>query len=128
MWNTVDFSVLVGKVLTSVKIGGDELIEFETSDGGAFRMEHDQDCCENVNIEDICGDLSGMVGQTVLTAYESSNEDPDASESGTWTFYNISTNLHFATIRWYGTSNGYYSESATFKQWVASPYDRYYSR
>lgn len=89
-----------------------DAIYFETDDQ-RFVMCHDQDCCESVSIEDICGDLSDLVGSEILHASEDSNgSSNDDDDHETWTFYNIRTNKGSVTIRWYGTSNGYYSESA----------------
>jgi hypothetical protein len=45
-----------------------------------------------------------------------SQEANDVSESGTWTFYKLSTLWANVTIRWLGQSNGYYSEEVYFEQ------------
>ena len=118
----VPFSILLGKTLVSVKRKGDDEIIWKASDSSEYRMYHSQDCCESVDIEDICGELSDLIGAPVVLAEESSNsENPPPSEYGppesfTWTFYRISAAKGTVVIRWYGTSNGYYSESVYFEQ------------
>ncbi|MDW9650814.1 hypothetical protein GOB33_22280 [Sinorhizobium meliloti] len=111
-----EFSVLLGKTLTEVRREGDEEIYFTTSEGETFMMYHSQDCCECVQIEDIEGDLQSLVGNPILVAEEASNEDPNACESGTWTFYKLATINGHVDIRWYGSSNGYYSEFVSFEK------------
>jgi hypothetical protein len=117
-----EVSELIGKTLTEVRNISDEEIRFVTVEGGEYRMFHSQDCCESVNIEDVCGDLSDLTDSPIIQAEEVSNADGPAKndwdESHTWTFYKIATNKGGVTIRWYGTSNGYYSESVDFERVV----------
>ena len=110
----VGLSALVGKTLAEVRRSGDEEMFFTTQEGETFKMYHSQDCCESVYIEDIEGDLDSLVGNPILVAEVASNDDPEASESGTWTFYKLATIKGHVDIRWYGSSNGYYSESVYF--------------
>ena len=114
----VSFNTLVGKTLTSVE-QGDAFLCFRTSTGEVYDMYHEQDCCENVDIEDICGELEWLIGSPILLANEDTNRGEvkdNYVNSCTWTFYNIATAKGHVTIRWYGSSNGYYSESVSFKQ------------
>ena len=112
MWDkNVEFNELLGKVFKSVENIDDTEIKFVTEDAQTYRMLHSQDCCEYVYIESVVGDLNDLVGNPILLAEEVSENDDNASESGTWTFYKLATIKGYVDIRWYGSSNGYYSES-----------------
>lgn len=110
----------MGKVFVEIKNDNNEVLTFTCDDGKKFYMFHDQDCCEVVTIEDICGDLRDLIGSPILMAEEeySSENPPDGFDpefgSFTWSFYKFATIKGYVTIRWYGESNGYYSESAEF--------------
>lgn len=116
-----NISELAGKTITSIEgleIESDE-VYFICSDGSKFLMYHEQDCCETVSIDDICGDVEDLLNVPILKAEEVSSEASDVERedadcSATWTFYHIHTIKGTVTIKWYGTSNGYYSERADF--------------
>lgn len=111
-----EFKDLLGKVLTGVeKIDEDALI-FTCDNGSKYKMYHCQDCCESVTIDDINGDLDDLIGTPILTADEKTNEGNSNGESETWTFYTIRTQKGSVDIKWYGESNGYYSESVDFAE------------
>jgi len=113
----VKFESLKGKTLVDVKVYI-ETIEFETLEGEIFEMFHDQDCCESVSIEEIIGDIKDLLNVPILLAEEVVQQaGPEVTaESATWTFYKLSTIKGSVTIRWYGESNGYYSESVDFRR------------
>lgn len=123
----MEFSALLGKTLVSVEVTslyGNDAIVFVDSDGQKYEMYHDQDCCESVEIESVVGDWNDLLGHPLLMAEEaSSGKAPDglvvsdyySGESETWTFYKLATVKGYVDIRWYGTSNGYYSESVYFR-------------
>ena len=114
----VDVSILKGKILKDIKIEGTESILFIDKDDIEYEMFHDYDCCENVYIEDICGDINNLIGSKIIMAEEVINRDLSPlnkfDESYTWTFYKFATVKGYVTIRWYGESNGYYSEEVDF--------------
>lgn len=121
---------LKGKVLINCEVkrngtghnGEDEILLYCLT-GEIYRMTYHQDCCATCAIEDIVGDVEDLHGLVIDAREESSDEDSpgaqkkdDYDESYTWTFYIIQTEKGAVTIRWYGSSNGYYSESASFER------------
>jgi hypothetical protein len=118
-----NISVLKDKVLKEVNNDGDTIV-FKTTNGEVYKMYHEQDCCESVYVESIVGDLDDLVGEPILRAEEAENlfdmiknadkEEEESDESYTWTFYKLATRKGYVDIRWYGTSNGYYSEGVSF--------------
>jgi hypothetical protein len=134
-----DVKELVGKTLKDVHGSeGEDAIFFLTIDGVGYVMQHNQDCCESVTIESIVGDLQDLIGTPILVAEERINAERDGKRYGTvpdfiyieawkakqdyvpdsetWTFYTFRTIKGSVDIRWYGSSNGYYSESADFER------------
>ena len=140
------FDELIGRVITKIdmKRGDDsdkDLIRFHVHDGGTWTMQHFEDCCESVDIEDIEGDINDLIDSPITMAESVSFKgdekglDKDDNlpsdialrsylqigtpyETGdasyTWTFYKFATRKGYVTIRWYGSSEGYYSEEVDF--------------
>lgn len=138
----IAFEALLGHTITKVDVidgidkddwgGGDE-IRFtlaphpDIPEGLELKMFHYQDCCEDVYVEDIAGDWEDIIGSPLTLAEEvtQTSEDEGAkpkvdpeypeypADSFTWTFYKLGTVKGYVTIRWYGESNGYYSESVS---------------
>ena len=126
MANYVDIEILKGKTLEKIegmKAGNDEIL-FYCTDGAVFKMHHYQDCCENVTIDDVCGDIEDLIGSEIIVAESNTNrENPEGvkvpesqDNSFTWTFYKLATRKGYVDLRWYGESNGWYSEDVDFEQ------------
>lgn len=115
----MNFDVLKGKIITKI-IGLEkdcEDVVFTCLDGSVYKMYHERECCESVTIEDVCGDVTDLLNAPILVAEESVKEGEDREDiykSQTWTFYKLATIKGSVDIRWYGESNGYYSERVSF--------------
>ncbi len=142
------FEDLILETLTAIEKNDDgDRLTFKTLSGREFVMYHSQDCCEHVTVEEIIGDLEDVIGEPLLMAECVSSSEPDditkwkrakekeeyekqhgkdsyytGNDSETWTFYKLATKKGFVTIRWYGSSNGYYSESVQFAE-TSEPID-----
>jgi len=121
----MNINTLIGKTLSKVENKDNEEIVFTTDEGKKYLLYHDQDCCESVTVEDICGELDDLVGSPIIQAEENSSNDENPpnvtvsdyqDNSFTWTFYRLATARGQVVIRWYGESNGYYSERVSFSE------------
>lgn len=108
------FAEIVGMTISRIDVGDDE-IRFVVDDGREYVMYHQQDCCEGVSVDDVVGDVADLIGSPVLRAEERSQSGGNADGTETWTFYEIATIKGSVTIKWYGSSSGYYSESVDFR-------------
>lgn len=111
---------MVGETIESVS-GNRNDSEFvvRTTSGLVFTFLHYQDCCEDVYLEEIIGDIDDLIGHTVVMAEETSNSDLIVGsscyqgESFTWTYYRMATERGLVVLRFFGSSNGYYAESVS---------------
>lgn len=117
--NKQELSSIVGKTITHITgYTGDDEVIFIFTDGSTMKMYHRQDCCEQVFLEDVVGDLPDLIGSPITLAEESTSPDaPEDYKSGyiheseTWTFYKFATIKGYVDMRWLGSSNSHYSES-----------------
>lgn len=82
-------------------------------DGATLRLFHQEDCCETVEIVEVIGDPSDLVGHPLAMCEMVKNESAysdDEHIGSTWTFYKLGGLGGYVTLRWLGKSNGYYSE------------------
>jgi hypothetical protein len=116
-------SNLVGLTIESIT-GLDQYsleVFINTNCGKKFIFHHEQDCCEQVSLEDFEADSECFEGAVILSA-EAVTKDaadqvefPDAElDSALYTFYKIETTRGGLWMRWCGMSNGYYSEAVNF--------------
>lgn len=117
------FSELLGKELTDIIVSEDkDTMIFKCTDNTVYILYHEQSCCEAVCIEDICGDLDNLIGSPITMAEIVCNHEDGRSFIGngndcfTWSFYKLATVKGYVTIRWWGESNGCYSEDVDFVQ------------
>jgi len=115
----IAIEILKNKTFTNITgCAGETEVVFTETNGDMYRLYHRRDCCEEVTIEDIDGDLKDLIDTPLLMVEESTNcgENWHQFESFTWTFYKFASIKGFVTVRWYGSSNGHYSENVHFEK------------
>lgn len=109
---------IIGKTIVEIRgaYSGSDHISFKFSDNTYMKMYHSQSCCENVEVDDIVGDIDDLINAEILGAElvrssDDGNPKDQYDSSYTWSFYKFRTHKGYVDLRWYGSSNGYYSET-----------------
>jgi hypothetical protein len=110
---------IIGRTIDRIEGGvNEDKLVFHFNDGDRILFEHYQDCCESVEMIDIVGELDDLTGTPLLKAEERTVEATEenaeghyVSDEAQWTFYEFATIKGSVTVRWFGSSNGYYSVS-----------------
>ena len=106
------------KSITGLEKDSEEVI-ITFDDGAYIQQRHSQDCCEVVTVEQVDADPKRFIGAIAHELVEKVVEKddmhpsdlPDYVDSITATFYTLKTSKGYLDWRWYGESNGYYSET-----------------
>lgn len=115
-------SDLIGMVFEKIEgleIGSSRVVFHIENRGRKVEMVHQEECCEQVEIVDICGDVNDLLNTPILVAEQRCSdahehnrhlvpEELSIDDSAIWTFYEFRTIKGSVTIRWLGTSNGFY--------------------
>lgn len=106
-------------MIEETRDNNNDIIElvFQLSNGDVYKLCHYQDCCESVFIQDITGDINDIIGSPILMAEmvdNASDIDLGYDYYYKWTYYKLATIKGYVTLRWYGSSNGYYSVEVDF--------------
>lgn len=110
MNSVIVYEDMIGETLVSVEVSEDYVVMRTNDEDYFYGMQHYQECCESVWLEDVNGDVDDLVGTPILLAEKVTQEVED--KDGTWTFIKLGTIKGTVTFRWCGVSNGYYSEDA----------------
>lgn len=110
------FKTLANKKIVDVRglTRGSDYISILFSDGDAIKFYHSQDCCESVEVDDVYGcedDLIDAILYDIELVQSNDRRKDKYDESYTWSFYKFRTSKGYVDVRWYGHSNGYYSET-----------------
>lgn len=92
---------------------------FYCESGDVYDMYHNQDCCEDVRLEEGKEDLDKLLGEEILTAEVSTNCDGiNDTQYGKelWTYYKFTTAKGYTDLRWLGESDGNYAVDVNITQ------------
>jgi len=114
---TNDFFTLKGQTIRKIIALSTGSLKIVT-DKYKYHLYHEQDCCENVRLVDVIGDVDNILNEEIIFAEEDGGaNEPDwygnnyNDSSHTWTKFVLGTKNANVEFWFLGESNGYYSES-----------------
>jgi len=126
--NNTTYDKFRGKIISDIAglATDSDKIEIFFEDNYRMILEHDQDCCEQVYVDQVDNDVNRHIGAIFYELIEkivTNKECPQWSvkeynDSMTATFYDLITSKGRLSFRWKGESNGYYSESVNVKHYL----------
>jgi len=115
-----DFDFLNGLTVTSIDglTKGSEEIIFKVKEfpNSIFKLYHHQECCEDVHLDDFEGAIEDILNTPIIQAEDVSDGVETEDGDSNWTFYRILTVKGHMTLKWHGSSNGYYSTNVDFAE------------
>ena len=118
---TNDFFTLKGQTIRKIIALNTGSLKIIT-DKYKYHLYHEQDCCENVRLVDVIGDVDKILNEEITFAEEDSGaKDPEWHTSydydchHTWTKFVLGTKNANVEFWFLGESNGYYSESISIQ-------------
>lgn len=121
-----ELSLLKDNKFKAILVYENKFIMFITYKNEVIRMHHRQDCCESVYIDDIVGDINNLLDTPIIKAEEKTNGVKEtAGGDEEWTFYTLATIKGYVDIKWYGSSNGYYSTSVDVSEYPMHKVENY---
>lgn len=118
---TNDFFTLKGQTIRKIIALNTGSLKIFT-DKYKYHLYHEQDCCENVRLVKIIGDIDNILNKEIIFAEEDAGaNDPDWAtdynydDHHTWTKYVLKTENNSLEFWFLGESNGYYSENISIK-------------
>ena len=121
-----DIELLKNRTIKAIVTDHEEFIIFVLGDNEVVMMNHGQNCCETVHIEDISGDLNHLLDTPLLRAEVKSTGNTGTScGDEQYTFYTLATISGYVDLRWYGESNGCYSTSVDVSDYPMHKVENY---
>lgn len=118
--STITYDKLIGEVFTDVSGKRQDEEFILTNDNFYVAIYVPDDCCNQGWLEDVDGDIKDLLESPITMFEEVGSRERDIGydsenhyqDSCTWTYYKIGSEKGSVTLRFVGTSNGYYCERA----------------